>query len=248
MDTIHTDNARSLADLQKKDSVIAALKAEADGVPKRIAAINKTFEDKKASMSAAREALMALQSKKKELELGIAEADEGIRKHQRELNMVKDNNAFKALLSEIDHDKASKDELETAVIVLLDEIDRAAAADKAVQAEVKVIEGAKDGEIAALEAEGREIAARLAAAEAERSGLAGKIEPALLEKYEAVRASRAGVAVVAVQEDGPAGKLSCGGCHISLTPQKTLDVKKADTFAVCGECRRFMYLERTIYG
>lgn len=248
METVHTENARLLADLQKKDSVIKTLKAEAAEVPEKIKALNDAFEDKKASMSAARGALMALQSKKKDMELRIAEAEQGIGKHQRELNMVKDNNAFKALLSEIDNDKAAKDELETGVIELLDEIEKAAEADKAVQAEVRTMEGARDGEIAALEASAKEIAARLAAAEAERGALSGKIEPGLLEKYEEVRANRAGLAVTPVHEDPATGKFSCGGCHMSLTPQKALDVKKPDTFSICAECRRFMYLEKTIYG
>lgn len=248
MEIVHTEDAGKLAELQKKDSAIAQLKAREAEVPLKIKALNDAFEKKKASMSAAHEALMALQSKKKEMEIGIAEADEGIRKHQRELNLVKDNNAFKALLSEIEHDKEAKDALETEVLVLLDEIDRALVQDKAIQAEVKGIESSKDAEVAGLEAAAADIAAKLSAAAEQRAAAAGAIDPDLMEKYEAIRAARGGLAVAAVHEEPATGKLTCSGCHMSLTPQKAVDIKKPNAFAVCAECRRFMYLEKTILG
>jgi len=248
METIHTAEARALAELQKKDSALDAMAARAAAVPKKIAALNAAFEEKKASMGAAREALSALQVRKKDSELKIAEADEGIRKHQRELNLVKDNDAFKALLSEIEHDKAAKDELETGVLVLLEELDKAVVNDRTVQAEVKSIETIMKAEAAALEASGRELAAELETARAARAAAAAAITPDLLQRYEALRAARAGLAVAAAHEDPETGKLSCGGCHMALTPQKTVDVKKQDTLTFCADCRRLMYLEKTLFG
>ena len=248
METIHTSDARALAELQKRDTAIDAMAARAAAVPKKIAELNAAFEAKKASMSAARDALMALQSKKKDAELRIAEADEGIRKHQRELNLVKDNNAFKALLAEIEHDKAAKDELETGVLTLLEEIDKAAAADKTVQTEVKSIEALMKAETAALEASAKELAAELETARAARTAVAAAINHELLERYEAIRTSRAGLALAAVHEEPASGKFSCGGCHMGLTPQKMVDVKKADTLTFCPDCRRLIYLEKTLFG
>ena len=248
METIHTSDARALAELQKRDTAMDAMAARAAAVPKKIAELNAAFEAKKASMCAARDALMALQSKKKDAELRIAEADEGIRKHQRELNLVKDNNAFKALLAEIEHDKAAKDELETGVLTLLEEIDKAAAADKTVQTEVKSIEALMKAETASLEASAKELAAELETARAARTAIAAAINHELLERYEAIRASRAGLALAAVHEEPASGKFSCGGCHMGLTPQKMVDVKKADTLTFCPDCRRLIYLEKTLFG
>lgn len=248
METIHTPEARALVDLQRRDTAIDGMAARAAAVPGKIAELQAAFEEKKASMSAAREALLALQSRKKDAELKIAEAEEGIRKHQLQLNQVKDNSAFKALLAEIDHDKAAKDELETAVLTLLEEIDRAASADKAVQAEVKSIETIMKAQAAELEAEGARLAAELEKARAGRAAAAAALNPELLERYEAIRGSRAGLAVAAVHEEQASGKLSCGGCHMGLTPQKAVDVKKPDTLTFCQECRRLMYLEKTIFG
>lgn len=248
METIHTPEARALVDLQRRDTAIDGMAARAAAVPEKIAALTAAFEEKKASMSAAREALMALQSRKKDAELRIAEAEEGIRKHQLQLNQVKDNNAFKALLAEIDHDKAAKDELETGVLTLLEEIDKASSADKAVQAEVRSIETIMRAQAAELEAEGAALAAELQKARDGRAAAAAALSAELLERYEAIRGSRSGLAVAAVHEEPSTGKLSCGGCHMGLTPQKAVDVRKADTLTFCPDCRRLLYLEKTIFG
>jgi predicted nucleic acid-binding Zn-ribbon protein len=248
METIHTTEAKALAELQKNDSAIDALSASIATVPGAIAAAEAGFAKKRALLGAAREAFYALQLKKKEAELRLAEAEEGIRKHQRELNLVKENDAFKALLSEIENDKKIKDEMETAELVLLEELDRASSADKEAQSVLKAAETAKNAEVAALEASARELTSRLEAARAQRASAASAIDAGLLEKYEAIRSGRGGLAVVAVHEEPGTGKLSCGGCHMALTPQKAVDVKKHDSFTICADCRRLMYLERTIYG
>ena len=148
---------------------------------------------------------------------------------------------------EIEHDKSSKDELETGILFLLEEIDKASVQDKAIREEVKKIEETMKAEVAALEATAKEIAAGLDAAKPERAAAAASLNQDLLERYENIRANKKGLAVAAVHEDHETGKLSCGGCHMSLTPQKALDVKKHDAFAVCQDCRRLMYLEKTVY-
>ena len=159
MDLLPTMEVKALVELQRMDTALDALAAKAASVPVKIAALEAVFEAKKKSMSAAHDALQALQLKKKNSELEIAEADEGIRKHQRDLNAAKENNAFKALLSEIETCKNQKDELETRVLTLLEEIDLAIKEDARLKAEVKQIEGAKNLEVAALGTDLKEIEA-----------------------------------------------------------------------------------------
>lgn len=248
MDLLHTAEVKSLVELQRMDTALDALRAQAAAVPVKIAELDAAFEGRKASMSAAREVLLALQVKKKSFELEIAEAEEGIRKHQRDLNAVKENNAFKALLSEIETCKTKKDSLETEVLTLLEAIDLAAAEDARLKAEVKQLEAGKNVEAAALAAGLVELEARISAAAGQRSAAASALNPEMLEKYEQLRSKRAGLAITEAHEDKNTCKFSCGGCHMGLTPQKVVDVKKHDAFAVCPDCRRWLYLEQTVFG
>jgi len=239
---------RALVELQKMDTAGDALAARAAGIPEKIAALNSALEEKKNAMSAAKEALIALQVKKKDLELRIAEADEKMRKHQRDLNAIKENNAFKALLSEMETGKKEKDALETEVLLLLEDIDKASVLDRDMKVEIKALEDKNSAEVEVLEAEKRDLDARLPEAARRRAAAAAAIAPELLEKYEHLRARRAGLAVAQAHEDPNTGKCSCGGCHMALTSQKMVDLRKRDVFAVCADCRRLLYLERTVYG
>ena len=105
MTLLHSTEIRSLIDLQAKDKLIADMAGKILSIPDEIETLNALFDEKKNSMTTARETLLKLQVEKKSKELSIAEKDEEIRKHNRELNMIKENKAFKILLGEIERAK-----------------------------------------------------------------------------------------------------------------------------------------------
>ncbi|HAH32082.1 MAG TPA: hypothetical protein DCL44_07200 [Elusimicrobia bacterium] len=248
MALIHTLEARALIELQNKDSAIDELQKRLNAVPAEIEALNNAFEERKKNMDTAKQELLRLQVEKKENELKIAEKDESVRKHQRELNMVKENNAFKALLAEIENDKKQKDDIETAILELLEKIDKALAQDKGLKAEVKTLEEAKNIRARQLEENAVSMQAQIGAAKTERAAFASQIGAEVMEQYEFIRSQKKGLAIAKVHEDPSGGKISCGGCNISLTPQKAVDVKRRDVLGVCDNCGRMLYLEKTVFG
>jgi len=247
MALMHSTEIRSLIDLQARDKLIDEISKKIASVPAEIEALNALFNEKKSSMNTARETLLKLQVEKKAREMTIAEKDEEIKKHQRELNMVKDNNAFKALLTEIERAKKDQDDAETAILMLFEAVDKAAGEDKKLQQEVKRLEEDKNQRIVELEAAKKDLEASLAAVKTGRSESAAKIEPEIMEKYEFIKEQRQGLAIVEINED-KTGKISCGGCNIGLIPQKVVDLKKPDILVFCDNCQRIIYLKKTVYG
>ena len=247
MKLIHTTETGALADLQAKDRIVDDISGKIAAIPVEIGALNEAFEEKKNSMNTAKETLVGLKVKKKEKELLVAEKDEEMRKHQRDLNMIKDNAAFKALLAEIEHAKKAKDDVETEILGIMDEIDQAVLEDNRLQEEVKKLEKEKDIRTRELEEARKRLEADLEAAKAERAVFAGRISPELTEKYEFIRAQRKGLAIVRVHED-KAGKISCGGCNMGLTAQKIVDIKTPDALVFCDNCQRMIYLDKTVRG
>ena len=247
MKLMHTTEVRALVELQARDRAVDDLAGKIASVPEEIGGINRAFEEKKDSMNAAKETLVRLQVEKKSKELGIAEKDEEIRKHQRDLNMVKENNAFKALLSEIETAKKAKDDIETEILGLMDDVDKAGIEDKKLQQEVKKLEEEKNRRVKELEAAKINFEAALEAARAARAEAAAKISEAVLEKYEFIRAQRKGLAIAHIKED-KTGHISCGGCNMGLTAQKIVDVKTHDALVFCDNCQRMIYLDKTVYG
>jgi hypothetical protein len=242
---MHTTEIRSLIDLQARDKVIDDLARKIAAVPLEIGALNDAFEEKKGVMYTAKDALIKLQVEKKAKELIIAEKEEEIKKHQRELNMVKDNTVFKALLTEIERANKDQDEIETAILGLMDLVDKAAAEDKRLQQEMKKLEEEKNSRTKELEASRINMGTALEAAKAERADFAGKIGAEVIEKYEFIRAQRKGLAIAHIKED-KSGHISCGGCNMGLTAQKIVDIKTPHALAFCDNCQRMIYMDKTV--
>jgi predicted nucleic acid-binding Zn-ribbon protein len=101
MKLMHTTEAKSIIDLQARDKAIDDLAGRIVSIPAEILALNTAFEEKKSSMNTAREELVRLKVNRKAKELSVAEKEEEIRKHHRDLNTIKNNDAYKALQLEI---------------------------------------------------------------------------------------------------------------------------------------------------
>ncbi|MFL6205684.1 MAG: zinc ribbon domain-containing protein [Acidimicrobiales bacterium] len=80
------------------------------------------------------------------------------------------------------------------------------------------------------------IDADLARAHAERDGLAGGIDPELMQEYEDLRKRLGGIAIA------PLVGGSCGGCHLSLSAVDVDRIKKLppEAPAHCEECGRLL--------
>ncbi len=114
----------------------------------------------------------------------------------------------------------------------------------------------KQIEVARLEGEARDLAARLGVTQQElneseaeidaqlasqrdtREKLAKEVDTSLLVKYEALRPRLGGVAVAALEG------MQCGGCHLSLAARELDRVKSAkpDEVVNCEECGRILVL------
>jgi len=247
MKLMHTTEVRSVIELQARDKVIDGLAARAASIPEEIKALNEAFQEKKASMNAAREALVRLKVDRKAKELLVTEKEEEIRKHQRDLNSVKNNEAYKALQAEIARARSEQDAFETEILGILEAIDAASVEDRKLQQETERLEKENAARIKTLEDSGAEAEKALSAAREQRSVFVSGISAEIAEKYEFIRAQRKGLAVARVIED-KTGRMSCGGCNMTLTAQKTIDVRTPDALVFCDNCQRIIYLERTVYG
>lgn len=237
---------KALIGLQALDLSLDGVHKELAAVPVRKAAEEAAFEGKKSALAAAKAELVRLQVEKKSKELVAAEKEEEIRKHQRDLNLIKSNEAYKALENEIASATRGKDDMETEVLELLEKIDRAAEVEKAEKAAVAALESSMKGKLAELDGEAEALKAREAALLADRDKVLSGLPEELLSRYDFLRGRLKGLAVIEVESQVD-GTLSCGGCHMRLRPQEAVDLLKPGSFAVCGECQRLMYLKKTVF-
>ena len=229
---------RALVALQDKENILDAIQKEIDTVPPRIAAVKSDLDAEKKRMDAAKAKTLDLEKKRKSKELDVAAKEEAARKHAGQLNELKSNDAYKAMQIEIDKEKAAAGEIETEILVLMEQIDQSKAEEKTLAAELKKIEDFSKGDLERLEAELSHAKGRFNSAKVERDA-AAPVPADILKVYSHIRSRGKPDAVVAVVNN------HCGACQIALSPAMILEVAKLKTLATCESCQRILYKPET---
>jgi hypothetical protein len=150
------------------------------------------------------------------------------------LPLVKKNEEYTALLHEIAGVKQKRSDRETELLMLLDEEERR-------QGEKPTLERALAGEKAEIGGRLQAIAEeeqrerdQAAAIESERATLLERLAPATRSRYQRIRASKDGRAVVAIH------KGACGGCYRGQPPQVLQEARRGDRLLACDGCGRLL--------
>ncbi|MFH1715404.1 MAG: C4-type zinc ribbon domain-containing protein [Elusimicrobiota bacterium] len=226
-----------LIELQKKDIVIQGIVKKKNNIPVLIKGLNDKLAGFSQKLTEDKQNFEQNQVARKELELELGSIEESIKKHQRELNSVKTNDAYQALIREIADDKNQKDELETKI---LENMDKQESINSVLGADNKDMETVKKNtqdEISNLEEELNKISAELGQLNKDRETIAEAIPKKMLTLYDRIRISKGGVAIVEVING------CCNGCHMALAPQNIDDVIKNKDIVVCGICNRILYVK-----
>lgn len=236
MPTLSKEGLSLLIALQEKDSVVNGLREELEQIPLSVSNIQDGLAREKSSAEASRTEALHLQVERKNKELELAEKEALVRKHQQELNQVKTNAAFKALMTEIDAAKQECNLLQDEILALLDKIEGFQAREKQANQEIRESESKVAGSLQELESKKKDLEQKLDSVLQERNSLAGQVPAEILQRYEQVLKRRKGSAVVPLQKE------SCGGCHMHLPPQVIVNVKKGQDLVACDSCQRILYL------
>lgn len=226
---------QALIALQEKDAVLDSIKKEIDAVPPRIAALKADLEGEKRHMEAAKAKILELEKKKKAKELNVAAQDEAARKHSTQLNELKSNDAYKAMQAEIEKEKAAAGDIETEILQIMEDIDKARSEEKAATAEFKKTEEFSKKDLEKLEAEMSHAQGRHATAKAERDAVAAPVPADLMKVYDHIRSRGKPDAIVPIV-DG-----HCSACQIIISPSMAADAAKQKALVSCDSCQRILY-------
>ena len=126
--------------LQNYDIKIAKIKAEIENAPAAVEAKKLDLENKKIEAEDKKKRYVSLNSLKKEKEALLDAKEKAIAKHSMDLNTVKANDAYKALLIEIEKAKADKSAIEDEILALMEKIEAESLEVKKNDAELKEYE------------------------------------------------------------------------------------------------------------
>src|SRR6266403_5228479 len=136
------DMIKSLLSLQERDLELDRWRAELLAIPAKISGLKSDIQAAKTALEDAKKDMMQLQLTKKQKELDLDAQEAAIRKHSTELNAVKTNDAYRALLGEIEKAKEEKSRLEDQILQIMEQSDQAARVWKEKEAASKTDEAA----------------------------------------------------------------------------------------------------------
>lgn len=234
--SVHSDLV-SLVRLQELDRALDDVSAERAKIPleeARIAADLHLWEKK---LSDAKTSLVEAQVQRKNFELDVDAQDQAVRKASGELGNVKSNEAYKALLSQIDDAKKKKTVLEDQILIWMETIE-------SLQRDLKVQEKALQEDKAQLESrraalvqEADRLKSEESRRQADRGAFVATLPTALVARYDRIRRGRPHFQVMALIK-----KNNCGGCRTTLPHSVVNDVMKGKELHACETCSRIFYI------
>lgn len=213
---------------------LSRLNAQLEAMPKTIARIDAQLATARKRVEDSRAAIKAGESAKRQHEQEIRSLNEKIDKFRGQSSSVKNNEQYKALLSEIAHAEGAIGNCEEKILEIMLNADQ-------LQSQLTAAEAALKTETAEVERQKAEAqkageADRAAADSARTRGqeLRSSVDENLLATYDRILKSR-GHAMAEVMEH------RCNACQVMLRPQVFSNIRAGQNVVQCDSCGRILY-------
>jgi hypothetical protein len=224
-----------LIEVQELDKVIQEVAGELERLPDEVKLEEAALDDLKARQTAQLQEVEDLQKQRREAETESAEMEDGIKKSRARLMEIKSNIEYKAMLKEIAFKEDQRDQRETRILELLEQIEAHKGTLTELEAQLQERQEALAQRTAAVAKAVQQLQQRQAGLEEQRKSLRKGVSAPLLKRYEFIRQRRNGTAIAAVH-DGV-----CLGCHMNILPQQFIDLQKGEEILQCPHCQRILY-------
>ena len=223
--------------LQECDSMLAGLSAKKNSLPEKLQKIDEEFQRFKESISQSAMRYEKLKTQREENELKVKKISEAMARSKEKLLDVKTNKEYQAMLKEIETAETSLGELESQIIILMEEMDELSAQVKQDQETLKQAEKNYLDDEKIIEEKLSSVDAESDEWNRKRSALQKNIPEDLLALYEKIRKRNQGVGVI------PVWKAVCSGCHMNIPPQLYNELQRSSDLLSCPSCHRIMYFQ-----
>ena len=229
------DILQQLLIVQDRDRRLAQLKSEAARLPVELAAGQQRLAAEAAKLETAKTELKQIESQRKQLEVEVETKRQQILKYRTQLNQIKSNVEYQALLKEINKAEADIRQVEDVELELMDKLDKLQPALQQEQAQLKDLTVKGETEKTELQKRVKLIETEQAQLQAEREQLVATVDADALSRYNRLLRSKGDLAIVPIKHG------NCGGCHLNLPPQIVHAAKSEIELTSCSYCGRILY-------
>ena len=221
--------------VQDRDHRLAQLKAEAARIPIEVDAAKQRLADESAKLEKAKTELKQIESQRKQLEVDADSKRQQILKYRTQLNQIKSNTEYQALLKEINKAEADIRQVEDVELEFMDRLEKLQPTLKQEQAQLKELTSKAESEKTEFQRRSALIATELAQLQSEREKLVATVDADALSRYDRILRSKGDLAIVPIKHG------NCGGCHLNLPPQTVHTARGERELASCSYCGRILY-------
>lgn len=227
---------QQLLRLQEYDRRLSQIRRDLAELPARQERVRARLRDREEAFRRAEAAWKdeALAVKRIEGEIDAARAT--LLRQQQQQFEVKSNEAYRALLHEMETLRAKIRQLEDEALERMERAEQYQQALATTRRDLDEEARRVTRECEELEARGSALMAEADRLERERAVAAAAVEPEWLSRYERIRRHVGDLAIVPIDHS------TCAGCHMRLPPQTIHDVRRGDQIVTCAFCGRMLYL------
>ena len=223
-----------LVELQSLDQELTRHNALLAELPKKLAKIDLQLASARKRVEDAKAAIKATETGKRLHEQEIQTLNDKIAKFRGQSSSIKNNEQYKALLSEIAQAEAEIAKHEEKILEVMMGSDGLAETLKEAEAALKRESAEIEAQKKATEAEAESERTAAQAVEAQAAKLRTGVDETLLATYDRLRRSR-GTAVAEVMEQ------RCSACQVMARPQAYARVKAREEVVHCDSCGRMLH-------
>jgi predicted nucleic acid-binding Zn-ribbon protein len=228
---------KHLVELQAVDLRLIEIEERIGKIPKHLAEVEGRVTTARHQIAVEKESLTKSLKERKTYEMDVEQWKERATKYRNQSGEVKTNEAYKALLHEIENAEKEMAKAEDRLLermVAGEEFDRRL---KAAETAVKQVEASADIERRAIQAEYNATKKELAAAEALRAQVVATIPEDLVDNYQRIAKRHNGIGLAEIRGEG------CGQCGVHIRPHviQQLQNTETDIFLHCETCTRILY-------
>ncbi len=234
----------ALRELNAVDQQVRGLETRLDSARRHVKAQQTKFDQLSEQAAELEDQLRHAQASAGAMENEIAAADEKINRLREQMNAVKTNKEYSAMLVEVNTLKSDRGKVEEQALEEMARIDELKAELESVRTKLAEQQKLRDHADKELADRTAEVADRLAELKAERGQAASKVPAETLLIFDRLADTYEGEAMAPViEEDRRRLEYTCGGCYMQIPVEKVNLLISSDELVRCSSCARILYVE-----
>jgi predicted nucleic acid-binding Zn-ribbon protein len=227
------DGLNELVGLSKLDSELAALEEELAALPAKRAAAAQEQAACDARLAAAREQLTEAEQAQRRCEGEAQDKEALLAKLESQQHQIKTNEAYTALLAEMEQAREAISDAETGVLEAMEAIESARKELTSLEEQVRGVGERLTKEEKTRSEREQALRSELDQLRTRRSEHTAALDRTLMARYDKVAARRRPAVAVITGE-------ICLGCRVDIPPQAFIEILRGEAVVTCNHCHRIL--------